>query len=211
MLYGRVVGLRPVEPDDLGFLAELANHPQVRASVVGWDWPAARSPRPGADPGRPFAVVLAATGQIVGRTGLWDLDWHNQSATTRIELMPGLTPKGAGTDAIMTLMAWAFYEVGLRRLHSTILDFNAASHGAYVRKCGWQIEGREREAVFRHGRWNDRLHLAILKREFDTLLDAEEYVGRLSAPPTAPALTPLREPVPGPELASIWQDLASAS
>jgi hypothetical protein len=111
----------------------------------------------------------------------------------------------------MTLMAWAFYEVGLRRMHGTILDFDAAGHGAYVRKCGWQIEGRQREAVFRHGRWNDLLHVAILKREFDTLLDAEEYVGRLSAPPTAPTLAPLREPVPGPELASIWQDLASAS
>ena len=208
MLYGRIVGLRPVEPEDLEFLADLANHPQVRANVVNWDWPV---PRASSHSAGSFAVVLASTGQIIGQTGLRDVDWHNQSATTRIELMPGLAPKGAGTDAIMTTMAWSFYEVGLRRLHATILDFNSASHGAYVRKCGWQIEGREREAVFRHGRWNDRLHLAILKREFDTLLDAEEYVGRLSAPPTAPALTPLREPVPGPELASIWQDLASAS
>jgi RimJ/RimL family protein N-acetyltransferase len=207
-LYGRIVGLRPVEPDDQDFLRELANHPQVRANVVGWDWPSAR---PALSAVQPLSVVLAATGQIVGHTGLGNVDWQNQSATTRIELMPGLAPKGTGTDAIMTLMAWAFYEVGLRRLHGTCLDFNVASHGAYVRKCGWQIEGREREAVFRHGRWNDLLHVAILKREFDTLLDAEEYVGRLTTPMTAPTLAPLREPVPAPELASIWQDLASAS
>jgi hypothetical protein len=127
--------------------------------------------------------------------------------------MPGSAPKGAGTDAIMTLMAWAFYEVGLRRLHCTILDYNAASHGAYVRKCGWQIEGRQREAVFRNGRWNDLLHAAILKREFDTLLDAEEYVARLSSLPSVPAPPPSLVPAPSgePELATIWQDLASAS
>jgi hypothetical protein len=108
-------------------------------------------------------------------------------------------------------MAWSFYEVGLRRLHCTILDFNAASHGAYVRKCGWQIEGRQREAVFRNGRWNDLLHAAILKREFDTLIDAEEYVGRLSSPVPAKVVKPVLAASGERELATIWQDLASAS
>jgi RimJ/RimL family protein N-acetyltransferase len=188
VMSGRLIGLRPVESTDLDFLADLANHAQVRTNVVGWDWPVSRDAQAEWHKGtlfasstRRLAVTSLATGELVGLTGLWDVDWHNQSALTAVKLMPGLAPKGAGTDSIMLTMAWSFYEVGLRRLHSTILEFNAASIGAYVRKCGWQVEGREREAVFRHGRWNDQLNVAILRPEFEALPDAAEYVTRVGS------------------------------
>lgn len=186
MLTGRLVVLRPMCADDLDFLAELTNATQVRANVVGWDWPvtrdaqrdwfaaASRDPR-----NRRLTVVDRVTGEPVGVTGLWEIDWHNQSALTAVKLMPGTTPKGAGSDSIMLTMAWSFYEVGLRRLHTTLLDFNAASFGAYVRRCGWQVEGRDREAVFRRGRWHDLIRVAILRPEFDAGPDAAEYVERV--------------------------------
>lgn len=193
MLTGRLVGLRPMRSDDLDFLAELANTTAVRTHVVGWDWPVApdaqrewfptalRDPR-----NRRLTVTDAATDRPVGLTGLWDVDWHNRSALTAVKLMPGVAPKGAGSDSIKLVMAWSFHEVGLRRLHSTILDFNAASLGAYVRKCGWRIEGRDREAVFRHGAWHDLVRVAVLAPEFDALPDAAEYVERVCGPrPTA--------------------------
>ena len=90
--------------------------------------------------------------------------------------MPGLSPKGAGTDAIMLVNAWAFYDFGLRRLYGSILDFNGSSLGAYVKKAGWRIEGRERESIFRKGEWHDLLRVAILRSDFDSLSEAAEYV-----------------------------------
>jgi RimJ/RimL family protein N-acetyltransferase len=197
MLTGRLIGIRPLEPADLDLLADLANHPHVRGNVVGWDWPVSRDAQAEwfratrhSPTTRRLAVTAGDGGRAVGLTGLWDIDWHNRSAETAVKLMPGLAPKGAGSDSIMLTMAWSFHEVGLRRLHSTILEFNAASIGAYVRKCGWQIEGREREAVFRHGRWHDLLRVAILDREFAALPDAAQYVARLSTtvPTDVPAL-----------------------
>jgi len=185
MLSGRLTGLRPIDSGDLDFLTELANHPTVRGNVVGWDWPLSRDMQDDwlraahKNPHtRRLAVTKADSPEPIGLTGLWELDWHNQSALTAVKLMPGSAPKGAGTDSIMLMMAWAFYEVGLRRLHSTILDFNKASVGAYVRRCGWTIEGRSREAVFRSGRWCDLFHIATLKSDFDQLPDAAEYVRR---------------------------------
>ena len=186
MLKGRLVELRPMEARDLAFLADLANHPQVRGNVVGWDWPVARDGQHEwlrdsyrSHTTRRLTVAACSSNEPIGLTGLWDIDWHNQSALTAIKLMPGLAPKGAGSDSIMLVMAWSFYEVGLRRLHSTILDFNAASIGAYVRRCGWRLEGREREAVFRKGQWHDLLRVAALRTDFDVLPDAEEYVNRV--------------------------------
>ena len=112
----------------------------------------------------------------IGLTGLWEVDWHNGSAMTAIKLMPGISPKGAGSDAIMLVNAWAFYEVGLRRLHSTILDFTGPSIGAYVRRCGWRIEGCEKQSVFRRGEWSDLYHVALLRSDFVDLEAAAEYV-----------------------------------
>ncbi|MCI4065271.1 GNAT family N-acetyltransferase [Micromonospora sp. R77] len=186
MLNGRLVAIRPTWKDDLDFLADLANQDEVRHNVGGWHWPISRDTqqdwllRSHADPHvQRLTVVDRSTNEPLGLTGLWEVDWHNRSALTAIKLMPGVSPRGAGSDSIMLVMAWAFYEVGLRRLHSTILPFNQASLGAYVRKCGWQVEGRDREAVFRGGHWHDLLRVAILRPEFEALPHADEYLDRV--------------------------------
>jgi RimJ/RimL family protein N-acetyltransferase len=186
VLNGRLLSLRAMESRDLDFMADLANHPLVRGNVVGWEWPisrdgqaewfqsARRDPRT-----RRLTITMLGSNEPIGLTGLWDVDWHNQSAMTAVKLMPGAAPKGAGTDSIMLTMAWSFYEVGLRRLHSSILDFNKASLGAYVRRCGWSVEGQSREAVFRNGQWRDLMQVAMLKTDFDELPDAAEYIRRI--------------------------------
>lgn len=210
MLIGRLVALRAVELRDLDLLTRLANHRTVRNSVVGWDWPVShlgqdewlRGSRNNPDTRR-LVVTTADSDEAIGLTGLWDVDWRNRSAVTGVKLMPGMAPKGAGSDSIMLVMAWSFYEVGLRRLHSTILGTNKASLGAYVGKCGWQIEGRARQAVFRNGTWNDLLHVAILRSEFDALELAPDYVARVlpSSDPGGPA-APVRSEAPAELLAA---------
>lgn len=196
MLKGNLVGIRPIVSDDLDFLADLAEHPEVRGNVVGWDWPASRDAQADwlqASHGNPstrrFTVTELQSGAPIGLTGLWEIDWHNRSALTAVKLMPGRAPKGAGSDSIMLTMAWSFYEVGLRRLHGAILAFNAASHGAYVRRCGWRVEGREREAVFRNGAWHDLFRVAVLRSDFDALPDAQAYVRRVCAVDTSLVFT----------------------
>ena len=183
MLSGRLVALRTMEMHDLDFLSDLANHPLVRGNVVGWEWPVSRDGQAewyqkvkNNPHTKRLIVTLRGSHDPIGLTGLWDVDWHNQSALTAVKLMPGVTPKGAGTDSIMLMMAWAFYDVGLRRLYGSILDFNQASIGAYVRRCGWQVEGRSREAVFRGGEWRDLLQVAALKSDFDGLQDSSDYI-----------------------------------
>ena len=118
MYEGRVVGIRPLEPHDLTVLTKLANDPAVRQLVVGWDWPVPDSRQAdwleatwNSPVTRRFAVVNLATGETVGLTGLWDLDWHNRSALTAVKLDVSIAPKGAGSDTVMLVNAFAFYEV----------------------------------------------------------------------------------------------------
>ncbi len=186
MIKGKHLYLRAIEESDLGFLLELANNPRISGSVVGWDFPVSsneqrhwfdnmsKNPRT-----KRLTIVDLQTNEPIGLTGLWDIDWHNQSALAGTKLHPDCLQKGMGTDAILVTMAWAFYVVGLRRMYGPILDFNGPSLGAYVKRCGWRIEGHESESVFRKGRWCDVYQVAALKKDFDSLDVATEYIDRV--------------------------------
>jgi len=194
MISGRAIDLRPVEPTDGRLLHELAGDPAVAQAVVGWAMPAGLADRIDHlatqldDPMTRRLVIVERDGACdVGITGLWELDHREGTATTGIRLRRDGWGRGLGTDAVMTLMAWAFHEVGLHRLETTILDFNAASLALYADRCGWTVEGREREAVLRGGRRCDRYRLGILRTEFDALDDAADHVRRVVGVDVTPA------------------------
>ena len=192
MITGKNLSLRPIELEDDRLLQQLINDPQVSENVVGWSMPVSLfsqrnwiQSNSGGSSYR-LAIVDNESNEAIGITGLWDIDWHNQSAMSAIKLLPVKTKKGFGTEAIMLGMAWAFYNVGVRRLHGAILDFNGPSMGAYVKKCGWRIEGRQREAIFRKGGWHDLYSVAILKHEFDALPNASEFINMVCPVDTTP-------------------------
>lgn len=193
MLIGEKLSLRPVELHDDVLLQALMNTPFISENVVGWSFPVSLYSqenwiKSSASNSLNYRLVVVdkETDEAIGITGLWDIDWHNQMAFTGIKLLPEKVKKGFGTEAIMLTQAWAFYVVGLRRLHGAILDFNGASMGAYIKKCGWRVEGRQREAIFRKGEWHDLYSVAILKRDFDNLPAAQKFIDLVCPVDTTP-------------------------
>lgn len=192
MIKNKLLSLRPIELNDDIVLQQLVNNPLVSENVVGWAFPVSLFSQKNWIQSNAnnlsyrLVVVDNETNEAIGITGLWDIDWHNQSALSAIKLLPSYKGKGLGTETVMLTMAWAFYSVGLRRLHSTILDFNGPSLGLYIKKCGWRIEGRQREAIFRKGEWHDLYNVAILKREFDALPQASEFIQAVCPVDTTP-------------------------
>lgn len=166
--------LRPVEASDLEFLRDLANEPEVRRRVVGWDWPLSLAGQerwfesgPDSASTRRF-IVETAEGERLGLTGLWDINWHDRTARSALKLggSPNVRGRGIGTGAIRLLMEFAFDDVGLNRLYSEILATNEASLAAYVRKSGWTKEGVLREHVWRDGSFVDAIQVGILRSEY---------------------------------------------
>ena len=84
--------------------------------------------------------------------------------------------RGYGSDAIMTIMSYAFYEVGLNKVWSLILPYNKASYNAYVKKCSWKVEGKLRKHIFRKGKFYDLLYVSALKEDFEKWGPAKEYL-----------------------------------
>lgn len=189
MIRGRDVQLRAIEPDDLPFLADLADDPNVHAHVVGWGWPIARHGQPAwleraaADSRNRRLLVTDRDGTRLGLTGLWDIDTRNRTAQSAIKLHgPALAGrKGIATDALKAMLAVAFSELGLNRVWAVILDYNQTSLALYTRKVGFLVEGMERQAVYRSGGFRDLYRLGILRSEWEEQGDSAEYAGRLNA------------------------------
>ena len=184
MIRGKKVNLRSVEEEDLGFCQRLYNDPDVRAVVVGWDFPVSLQNQKrwfdslGRDKNNARFIVETAEKLPIGLTGLWDIDWHNRHALTATKLMvcDEIRGKGYGRDAIMTMNGYAFFEVGLNRLWGAILDFNVPSFKSYVERSGWKVEGRFRQHIFRNGSYHDLYYVACLKDDFLAVSDARDYI-----------------------------------
>ena len=103
---------------------------------------------------------------LIGNVGQIGLDWKNRSAFLGIVIAEKeYWGRGYGSDAIVTLLRFAFGEMNLHRIYLSVFDTNPRAIRCYE-KCGFRHEGRAREALFRDGRYHDALQMAILRQEF---------------------------------------------
>src|SRR6516162_1889719 len=72
---------------------------------------------------------------------------------------------GLGTEAIGLVLEFAFNVLKLHRLSVRVVEYNTRAIRAY-QKCGFVVEGREREAAFVDGIWHDDVMMGIVDREY---------------------------------------------
>lgn len=183
MIRGKKVFFRAIEESDLEALRDWGNDPVIADLVVGWSFPVSMTDQRKwfeacrTDQTTQRFVVESDEDGVLGLTGLWNIDWHNRHALTALKLgAANIRGKGYGTDAIMTLMKYAFFDVGLNRLWGAILPYNIGSYKAYVEKCGWRVEGRLCQEIFRHGRYHDLYRVGVLRQDFEIHPLFDEYV-----------------------------------
>lgn len=88
---------------------------------------------------------------------------------------------GYGTDAVATLMRFAFEQMNLNKVSLGVFEFNERAQAVY-RKCGFVEEGRAREEYYQDGRYWDIVRMGILRREWEALQEtASVHVAKSSA------------------------------
>ena len=70
--------------------------------------------------------------------------------------------QGYGTEATQLMLDHAFGTLGLHRIALFVFEFNERAMRAYQR-CGFVVEGRARESIWRDGRWWDELAMSVLQ------------------------------------------------
>lgn len=177
VLCGKTIYLRSMEREDMEMYREMINDEGISKMVVGWSFPVSREEQISwfehnfSGPNKRFTICLLEDDRPVGLVTLSDIDMVNRSAFHGIKLHPSCPKrKGIGTDAVMTLMEYAFNQLNLHRLNGSWLSYNEASRDLYL-KCGWQVEGIQRKAVFRDGEYYDLITSGILKSDYINLKD----------------------------------------
>lgn len=181
-LHGKQVVLRAVEEEDIEMLRELTNSPDYEKMIVGWSFPISKK-----DQQEWFAkckndlsciryIIETQEDGSVGMIGLKDIDWKNGSASglgMRIAKKE-IRTRGLATDAWMTLMKYAFDELRLNRINGSALVINKASLKV-CEKVGFKVEGTQREAVYKDGKFIDLIFMGCLKSDYKELIEQNHY------------------------------------
>ena len=182
MLEGKQVRLRALEPEDAERCWRWFNDQEVLGNLAAVRYPISMAheerwlrDRPGIDFGNGVMLAIETKdGRHIGTTSLYDVRTEDRKAALAITIgEKDCWSHGFGADAIVTLLRFAFGEMGLHRVWLTTLEYNERGIACY-RKCGFREEARLRQDVFRHGRYWDFVQMAILRDEFKALHGAEE-------------------------------------
>jgi RimJ/RimL family protein N-acetyltransferase len=115
----------------------------------------------------PFAWVIEH-GVVIGEARLDRVDFHDKRASFAIGILDvRYLGKGLGTEATRLVLRFAFEQLKLHRVSVRVLAYNRRAIRAYE-KCGFVIEGREREAALVNGEWHDDVMMGLLEHEFHT-------------------------------------------
>jgi len=171
MIHGQKTKLRAIEREDIPTFVRWFNDPEVRQYLAMY------MPMSMAEEEKWFECLLenqdsrifaieTEDSVHIGNCGLHNFDWKNRRAVLGIVIgEKEYWGKGYGSDAICTLLGFAFGEMNLHRVQLEVHDFNARAIRCYE-KCGFKLEGCQRDALFRSGNYHDTLIMGILREEF---------------------------------------------
>jgi RimJ/RimL family protein N-acetyltransferase len=113
-----------------------------------------------------MAIHDRDTNRLIGSCAFSQVDGDNGSAMFHITIgEKDMWGRGYGTEATRLMIDHAFGTLGLHRVALTVFEFNERAIRAY-RRCGFVIEGRSRESIYRDGRWWDELSMSVLSTEW---------------------------------------------
>ncbi|MBK8084447.1 MAG: GNAT family N-acetyltransferase [Devosia sp.] len=170
-LRGRRVLLRPASAGDLDARLSLGTDPDIHRMFGGSHSQLAPLTSQGAEHwlrgllSHPHAWVIE-TDRLIGEIRLDRLEPVDRRANLAIGILdPAALGRGYGPEAINLLLAHAFNSLGLHRVGLRVVAYNERAIRAYA-KCGFVVEGCEREAALVDGVFHDDILMGILAAEF---------------------------------------------
>ncbi len=167
MIRGGNVVLRPVEETDYPSIVRWQNEPDVFFQM-DYERPFSLddikvSEASARLEGHPFIIETA--GVPIGRIGLNGFRRRDRICSLYVFIGDDADRgKGFGTDAIMTLVAYAFDRLDLYQIELWGLEGNERAIRAYER-CGFVKEATVRDRSFKEGRWFDRFFMSVQRPE----------------------------------------------
>jgi len=179
MLKGKSVILRPIRRSDLTDLVRWFNNQEV-TQYLGQYLPMTEMAEQkwiedlGTARATSHVVLMIEVtdgngNKPIGDVGLANINAKDHSATFGIAIgEKDFWSKGYGTEAARLVVNYGFEQLNLHRITSGAISFNERSLRMH-RRIGFREEGRQREALFRNGRFHDLVMFGILRDEWKGL------------------------------------------
>ena len=183
MITGKRVRLRAVERGDIPCFVEWLNDPEVIEGLMFHlplstadeeRWFEGLASYPAEEKPLAIEVQREDSWQLVGNSGFHNVSFNNRSA--EIGLFIGeksIWDQGYGTETIHLLLRHGFATLNLTRIYLRVYEHNARAIRCYE-KAGFIREGCLREAVYRHGRYQDEYIMSVLRSEWENKRSQEE-------------------------------------
>ena len=161
------VAIRPIEETDLERMA------QLRADMRVWtqlgdismvnlksqqDWFRGLQ----GDPCRRYFILCSASRDFLGIVRMDEIDWINRSVRVGGDILPEFHRQGYGAKMFELLKKYCFDFLNMHRLWLLVLEDNRPARELYL-KAGFTEEGRQRQAIFRDGRYQDYIMMSLLR------------------------------------------------
>ncbi len=173
---GKKIRIRAIEKTDIDEIMKWVNDPGVVDNLL-MRYPVSRYQEEKwiekmldgtSDRNKVFAVETK-DGVYLGGIGLHRISWENRNAEVGIVIgKKEYWNKGYGTDAMMTILDFAFNRMNLHRVYLRVFSFNERGIRSYE-KCGFRKEGILRKDLYAHGKYHDTIIMGILKDEFEKM------------------------------------------
>ena len=175
MITGERVRLRADERADVPWFVQWLNDPEVtehlsfflplsQAVEERWFEDMLKLPREQ----QPLAIeARCAEGwKLIGNCGWMNFDWPSRSAEVGLFIGDKTCwDQGFGTEVMRLLLKHGFETLNLNRVFLRVHETNLRGIHVYE-KVGFQHEGRLRQAVYQHGRYQDMLIMSVLSPEW---------------------------------------------
>lgn len=114
---------------------------------------------------RRYVARRRPDGALVGVFRIDRLDPLNRNVFVGADVAPALRGQGYAKEMFGYFFRYLFDQCGLHRVALVTLETNAPAIALY-RKLGFVEEGRERQSIFRDGRFQDLIAMGLLADEW---------------------------------------------
>lgn len=170
-LIGKKIYLRAYRSGDEEMVARLENHPDPRLTLfyalpTTAEQQKEKITRQLNDPNTIVFTICDLHNRSVGQTSFVRIDWIGRMAIFYIGIADKENwSKGYGSEATAIMLDYGFNTLNLNRIQLHVAVENVAAVNVY-KKCGFQIEGTLREAMYHQGRYCDFYVMGLLKSEY---------------------------------------------
>lgn len=169
-IIGEKIILRAIEEKDAEMFLEMINDPETESMIGGHSFPVSKLEQEQwirNQTGNKLLLrcVIVNKDNIekgLGTVILSDIDFKNGVSQVHIKMVNTVRGKGLGSDALKTIVQYAFNELRMHCLYAEVLTYNHVSQSLFEH-CGFKKDGILRSRVYKYGAYQDMIAYSIIK------------------------------------------------